>query len=166
MKASPDNLVNQNVPRKECASKIRAFIQRAKALQGDPHYIAVGMAIGVFVGVTPTIPFHTVVALAMAFIFRGSKPAAAIGVWIANPLTIPLFYFSSYKLGMLLLGKSLPPDIQFRSVNELMNLGLDVTVAMICGGVLLGIVPGVAAYFVTRQLFLKIRSRKQRQRPS
>jgi len=40
----------------------RDFIERAKTLQGDPHYVAMGMAIGVFVSVTPTIPFHTIYA--------------------------------------------------------------------------------------------------------
>ena len=78
---------------------IRAFIANAKTLQGDPHYVAVGMAIGVFIGITPTIPLHTVIAVALAFVLRGSKPAAIIGVWFANPITIPLFYWASYEIG-------------------------------------------------------------------
>ena len=139
---------------------IREFIRQAKKLQGDPHYVAMGMAVGVFVGITPTIPFHTVIAIFLAFIFRGSKPAAAIAVWFANPVTIPIFYIGSYKVGMFLLGKSIPFDVKYESVTELMKLGLDVTLAMIFGGVILGIFPGVATYFITRKIFTKIRSRK------
>ena len=71
--------------------KIQHLITRFKQLNGDPHYVALGMAIGVFISVTPTIPFHTVIALALAFILRGSKAAAAIGVWFSNPVTIPFF---------------------------------------------------------------------------
>lgn len=138
----------------------KEFVERFKTLQGDPHYIAVGMAVGVFVSITPTIPFHTVLAIAMAFILRGSKPAAAIGVWLCNPVTLPLFYIASYKAGMLILGKSIPTNIRFEQVNELMKMGMDVAVAMIVGGVLLGIIPGIATYFITRKAIEIARSKK------
>jgi uncharacterized protein (DUF2062 family) len=139
----------------------REFIERAKTLQGDPHYVALGMALGVFVSVTPTIPFHTIIAIALAIVLRGSKPAAAIGVWFSNPITIPVFYIESYKTGMFMLGKSIPHDINYESIQELMTLGLDVTVATITGGAILGIVLGIAAYFITRKIFTKIRLRKK-----
>ncbi|MBL7180055.1 MAG: DUF2062 domain-containing protein [Pseudomonadota bacterium] len=139
---------------------IRQFMERAKKLQGDPHYVAMGMAIGVFVSITPTIPFHTVIAVVLAFVLRGSKPAAVIGVWFSNPVTIPVFYLASYKAGMFLLGKSVPFDAKYESISELLKLGLDVTAAMIAGGAVLGILPGVAAYFITRKIIAKIRSRK------
>lgn len=142
--------------------RIRQFIVSFKTLQGDPHYIAMGIGIGVFVGVTPTIPFHTVLALALAFILKGSKPAAIIGVWFGNPLTIPFFYWGSYKIGMLILGNSAPFNAQYITITELMELGLDVTLAMITGGVILGIPPGIASYFITRRIFAGIRSRKKK----
>jgi len=139
---------------------IREFTERVKKLHGDPHYVAMGMAIGVFISITPTIPFHTIIAVALAFIFRGSKAAAALGVWFCNPLTAPLFYWGSYKAGMLFLGNQVPFNVKFESILELIKLGADVTMAMIMGGVILGILPGIAAYFLTRKIFLTIRSRK------
>jgi len=139
--------------------KFREFIKTFKTLQGDPHYIAMGMAAGVFISITPTIPFHTVLAIALAFILRGSKPAAAIGVWLCNPLTLPLFYMGCYKVGTFILGRSIPLDIKFEHFSELMGLGLDVTIAMMIGGVILGIIPGIAAYFITRKMVVVVRSR-------
>ena len=139
--------------------KFREFIKTFKTLQGDPHYIAMGMAIGVFVSITPTIPFHTALAIALAFIFNGSKPAAAIGVWFCNPITFPLFYIGSYKVGMFFVYGSKPLEIDYESVAELMQMGVDVTVAMILGGIILGIVPGIAAYFITRKMVVAVRSR-------
>ena len=139
---------------------IREFTERVKKLHGDPHYVAMGMAIGVFISITPTIPFHTIIAVALACIFRGSKAAAALGVWFCNPLTAPLFYWGSYKAGMLFLGNQGPLNVKFESILELIKLGADVTMAMIMGGVILGILPGIAAYFLTRKIFLTIRSRK------
>ncbi|MFV9645388.1 MAG: DUF2062 domain-containing protein, partial [Desulfobacterales bacterium] len=96
--------------------KIRQVIIRFKQLNGDPHYVALGMSIGVFISVTPTIPFHTVIALALAFILRGSKAAAAIGVWFSNPITIPLFYKGSYDLGISILGNSAPFSTEYESI--------------------------------------------------
>lgn len=141
--------------------KIQHFITRFKQLNGDPHYVALGMAIGVFISVTPTIPFHTVIALAMAFILRGSKAAAAIGVWFSNPITIPLFYKGSYDVGVSILGNSAPFSTEYESILELLKLGADVTIAMITGGIILGILPGIAAYFITRRIFIKLRLRKK-----
>lgn len=139
---------------------IREFVERVKKLEGDPHYIAMGMAIGVFVGITPTMPFHTVIAVALAFILRGSKAAAAIGVWFCNPLTAPFFYLGSYKVGMFIFGNSAPFDIKYESILELIKLGMDVTMAMIAGGIILGILPGIVAYFITRKIIATIRSRR------
>jgi uncharacterized protein (DUF2062 family) len=139
----------------------RWFIDRVKKLRGDPHYVAMGMAIGIFVSITPTIPFHTVIAITLAFALKGSKPAAAIGVWFCNPVTAPFFYLGSYKVGMFILGKSAPFDAKYESVLELMKLGMDVTIAMIAGGVTLGILPGIAAFFITRKIITKIRSRRK-----
>ena len=145
--------------------RLKALFLRLKELQGDPRYLAMGMAIGVFVGVTPTIPFHTVIALALAFIFRGSKPAAAIGVWFANPVTIPIFYIGSFKVGTFILNKPIPFDVKFESISELMTLGLDVTIAMVLGGAILGILPAIIAYILTYRIMTRVRekarSRKQ-----
>jgi uncharacterized protein len=141
--------------------KIQHLITRFKQLNGDPHYVALGMAIGVFISVTPTIPFHTIIALALAFILRGSKAAAAIGVWFSNPITIPLFYKGSYDLGISILGNSAPFSTEYESILELLKLGADVTIAMITGGVILGILPAIAAYFITRRIFIKLRLRKK-----
>jgi len=161
MKETKNDLTSNKTGRLLQRHNVREFIERAKKLQGDPHYLAMGMAIGVFVSITPTIPFHTVLAIALAFILKGSKPAAAIGVWFCNPITIPLFYFGSYQAGMFILGKSMPIDSKYKSISELLELGMDVTVAMIFGGVILGIIPGIMAYFITRKIFIKFRSRKK-----
>jgi len=139
--------------------RLKSLYNHIKKLQGDPRYIAMGMAIGVFVGVTPTIPFHTIIAITLAFILKGSKPAAAIGVWFANPITIPIFYIGSFKLGTLILDKPIPFDVKFESINELMNLGLDVTIAMIVGGAILGILPAILAYIATYRFMTVIRQK-------
>ena len=142
--------------------RIKAFYVRLKSLQGDPHYVAVGMASGVFVSVTPTIPFHMVLAVALAFVLKGSKPAAIIGAWFCNPLTIGPFYIGSYQVGMFLLGREISVDLQTTDFQELLALGADVATAMVVGGALLGIIPAILSYFFTFYMFRKIRARHAR----
>ncbi len=125
------------------------FQRQLRELRGKPHEISLGIAIGVFIGITPTVPFHTVLAVSLAILLRASKLAAALGVWVCNPLTIPFFYYGSYRLGRFVLGLSelsLPQDYSFIS---LIQLGQHVTVAMLHGGVLLGILPALLAYILT-----------------
>lgn len=125
------------------------FVRQLQELRGKPHELSLGMAIGVFIATTPTIPFHTVLAVSLAVLLRASKLAAALGVWVSNPLTIPLFYYGSYRLGRFVLGLpelTLPHDY---SLLALVGLGGNVTVAMLHGGVLLGILPGLLAYTLT-----------------
>jgi len=145
--------------KKTVKERLKALYIRIKELQGDPRYIATGMAIGVFVGVTPTIPFHTLIAIALAFVFRGSKPAAAIGVWFANPITIPILYIGSFKVGTFILNRPIPFDVKFESISALMTLGLDVTIAMIVGGAILGIPPAVIAYIFTYRIMTTVREK-------
>lgn len=155
---------NRNIGRKSLKQRYRDLRESILRLQGDPHYVAMGMAIGVFVGITPTIPFHTVIALALAFILRGSKPAAAIAVWISNPVTIPVFYLGSYETGRFILGNSIPFDPKYESLQELAKLGLHAATAMVVGGIILAIIPGIVTYFITRKIFTVIRTRRAERR--
>ncbi len=130
--------------------RIGQMLVRLRQLEGNPHNLALGMAIGIFVSITPIIPFQTIVAIALAFLVRGSKSAAVLGSWLSNPLTIPVVYYANYKLGCALLGYHNSLDrIAFTSFSELMALGLEVTWAMIVGGVAIGAFLGVVIYFVT-----------------
>ncbi len=135
---------------------------RFRSLKGDPKYVASGMAIGVFVAATPTIPFHMIISIALAIMLRASKPAALIGSWFSNPLTVGPIYYSSYKLGIVLLGRELPFDRGEITIRGLLHHGLDVTVAMVAGGAVLGVVAAVVFYFGTLFLFRKIRAAHRR----
>lgn len=141
--------------------KIRYFYLRLRRLQGDPKKIAWGMALGVFIGVTPTIPFHMISALALAHILRLSRIAAVMGVWICNPLTIPPFYYFSFKIGKWLLYPnqtlSLP---QIFDMPELLRLGWEVNLALQTGGLILAFPFGLTAYFLTLWAVRRSRSRK------
>ena len=144
---------------------LRRFGKQIRTLQGEPHYIALGMAIGVFAALTPTVPFQTVIAVTLALVFKASKPAAVIGSLTANPFTIPLFYMGGYKIGTFLLGGSIPDGIQYESVRELLALGAGVTMAILTGGVLLGLMAGCITYLITLKFSQALGARLKTSKP-
>jgi hypothetical protein len=119
------------------------------------------MAMGVFIGITPTIPFHLVTALSLAALFRLSPVAAFIGIQIGNPLTIGPIYIASYKIGQFLLyrGKPLvfPETFSFKAWMDVLWQG---GLALQVGGVVLAIPPAIASYFVTLWIVQRYRRRK------
>jgi uncharacterized protein (DUF2062 family) len=139
-------------------ARVKQYAKQVRTLQGDPHHIALGLAVGVFVSITPIVPLQTIIALMLAFLLKASKPAAILGTLAANPITLPVFYLGSYKIGSLLFGYALPSEIPNDSVTELLKLGNDVMLAMITGGVLLGLVPGIVTYFITFKFFQTLRA--------
>jgi uncharacterized protein len=134
---------------------------RFRRLQDDPRKIAGGMALGVFIGITPTIPFHTVVVLFLAALLRLSPVTAFIGIQIGNPLTIPAIYLASYKVGQFLLyrGQPLvfPETFSYKAWIAVLCQG---GMALQVGGVLLGIPPAIVAYFLTLWIVQRYHRRK------
>ena len=74
-----------------------------RRLSDTPHAVALGFAIGVFTAVTPFLGTHMVMAALLAWVIGGSVVAALLGTFVGNPLTYPLFWYSTYEVGNLML---------------------------------------------------------------
>ena len=134
---------------------------RLVRLRGDPLVIARGIAIGTFIGITPTIPFHTVLSLALCAFLRGHVIAAIVANWIvSNPVSIPIEYYLSWKIGSTLFGSSLGSweEVQvliqalrhssvFDGARIITQKGLWFILSLTGGGVLLGIPFALASYY-------------------
>jgi len=132
-------------------------------LQDEPCKLSWGMALGVFVGVTPTVPFHMVSVLFLAPLLGISPVAAFLGLQICNPLTIPLIYLTAYKVGNLLLHGGAPlglPDCYCFS--DLLHLLWRGGLALQVGGLLIAIPPTIASYFLSVWLIKRYRLFKER----
>ena len=141
--------------------RIRKLWVQVKHLHGSPHYVALGLAIGVFVAATPTVPFQTAIALVLAYILRGSAIAAATGTWVSNPVTIPFIYLEGFKTGSYLFGISNNCGETCKSISELLNQGLNVASATILGSLIIGIPGGIVTYFIARMIIINIHFRKK-----
>ena len=143
---------------------LKNWLAECRKLSGDPRYIGRGMAIGIFVSMTPFFPFHTAIAVAISVVLRGSKRAAAVGVWLSNPITIPFCYFIIYKLGMWILGQESAYNPDWKTFSDILHMGIDIAYAMVIGGALLGTCLGIPTYYVTKKIFQRIQNRSQKDR--
>lgn len=139
--------------------KIKNFATRCKNLEGSPHFISMGMGIGVFVCATPTFPFQTFLAIGLAFVLRTSKAAALLGSIIAAPV-IPFFYMISYKIGIFFLGCSPDVEIQTKSISDLFKMGFDIAFAMLLAGTIIGSLSGITVYIITKKIYTKMQLKK------
>jgi uncharacterized protein (DUF2062 family) len=129
------------------------FYRRFVKIRGKPEDIAWGMAVGLFIGMTPTFGIQMYIAILVAAILKKSKISAAIGVWITNPITIPFFYGITYYLGAKILGYPLKQSVLVNlSFEALRAAGKSVFISLWVGGVVAGLVVGVIGYFVTLQI--------------
>lgn len=89
---------------------LRERVARLLRLNNSPHEIALGVAIGVFIGVTPLYGLHTLMVIAAAFfVKRVNKIAMLLGTSISTTPTVPLITWAGYSLGRLILGDHYPP---------------------------------------------------------
>lgn len=75
------------------------FLDRVGCLRFERGDMARGVAVGLFVALTPTVGFQTVLMLAFCMLLRGNFIAAFAVSWISNPLTLAPLYLGYYLLG-------------------------------------------------------------------
>jgi uncharacterized protein (DUF2062 family) len=123
-----------------------------------PHSIALGSAIGIFFGFTPLWSLKTLLSIAVAWVCRCNKIAAAIAVTLHDALifVMPAIYFAEYKVGCWALHRPLPAHrvrfhfsfYDYRNVDVFFRL---VWPAMV-GSLFLAIPSAIFVYFLVRIL--------------
>jgi uncharacterized protein (DUF2062 family) len=147
---------------KECIKRnaVRIY-QRFLKLRGEPHAIAMGLSLGFFVGLSPLMGLHSVIAVAAAAVFKWSKIAALIGVFVTNPLTAPLIYPLTYTLGAAVLGNPVSLGSGGLELRDLFHGSPQVLANLFVGGGIIGLAGGAASYFVAIRAIRQYRRRRQ-----
>ncbi len=126
-------------------------------LRAAPDEIAKGVALGVFIGMTPTFGFQMAIAVFFAFLLKENKLAAALGVWITNPITAPFIYALEYESGRILLGMSRPSfSVEFNS--EMLHLGWELLLPLCLGSLLYGALCAGLSFALTLRLIPSVQS--------
>lgn len=91
------------------------IVHRFLHLDDTPHRIALGVAIGLFVALTPTVGLQMVIGAMLAWLLRANKVPAIGLAWITNPFTIvPVFYFN-WCVGHALMYREIEGDDAVRN---------------------------------------------------
>jgi uncharacterized protein (DUF2062 family) len=86
----------------------RAAFRRLLAIDDPPERTALAFAIGVFIAFSPFLGLHTIMATAVAIMFRFNKVAIYTGTFLKNPfLTLVPIIIASYGVGAFILGTPL-----------------------------------------------------------
>ncbi len=132
---------------------LKKAYSRFLKIRGTPREIALGVALGLLVGMTPTMGIQTPIAIFIAALFKWNKISSAAGVWISNPFTAPILYPINYFVGAKILGleaaQNLSMDSDVTIITKFIHKAPGALGAMTLGGIILGIPLAVIGYHVT-----------------
>jgi len=91
-----------------------ALLRTVLSQDDTPHHIALGAAIGTFVGLTPTPGVQMLLVLAVYYatrrVLKFNLPAGLAATYLSNPLTAAPLAWGSYQIGRLFVDGDLTWD--------------------------------------------------------
>ena len=152
---------------------LRATLRRLLAIDDPPERTALAFSIGVFIAFSPFLGLHTIMATALAFLFRFNKIAIYSGTFVNNPfLTLVPIILASYAVGALFMGKPLALPAEGLQLlkdphlltgdywRRLFTHSWDVLLPFAVGGMALSVVCSLAAYPLTLRWLRARRDKK------
>jgi uncharacterized protein (DUF2062 family) len=145
--------------RKKLFTKWMELMKQMVTLSVPADKLALSYAIGVFAGFTPYVGFQTYIGLALTSLFRVPFVPSLIGINITNPLTIPIIFAFTTKIGMLFLGVEFDIDFTWEKVtlSTLLEAGKTLLIPFIIGTHLVGIVLSIITYFAVYYIVKRYR---------
>jgi uncharacterized protein (DUF2062 family) len=130
---------------------------------GDPVHVALGFALGVFLGVFPTFGIGIPLSILLASVFRWNRVSAVLGSLVMNPLTTPFFWTLSGTLGAAIFRvnvKNVMTSVQNGERLKSLTKGAGI---YLTGNTIIALVTAVLSYFLAlRAVTLYRKKRRER----
>lgn len=138
----------------ESHPRISRLLERGGCLHVDEYALARGVAVGLFVGFTPTVGIQTFMMLAASLAFRANFIAAFIVSNVSNPFTMAPLYYGFNQLGEWLFHEL--PISAAPAVNTLEDEIAHETLAMVLGSLAVAIPASAIGYFLFLWLWRRL----------
>lgn len=140
--------------------KIRQFLRWILQLHDTPESIAMGCAVGAFLSVTPTFGLQMAMCILISMFVRMNRLVSFASIQITNYLTAIPIYYVCYRIGVSILGRRpkaysafkglIRPEADTTFWQRLGSLLSETMVPLWVGGVIVGIVLCIPAYYLTK----------------
>ena len=151
----------------------RTLLRYILMLDDTSHSIALGTAIGMFIGLTPTVGIQMILVMVVAGLtgrlFQFNRVAALLTVYVSNPLTVVPIYWVLYKVGTTFVGGHLTREdlagmLEYQTLQEwqqtIVTLFVEVGGPLIVGTCVVATIGGFVTYPVMRWLLRSFHSVK------
>ncbi|MDP6107507.1 MAG: DUF2062 domain-containing protein [Candidatus Brocadiia bacterium] len=146
--------------------KFYAIWYRLVTLRSSPRKVAGGLALGIFVSLTPTFGVQMPIAVAVAALLRVNAASTLVGVYLTNVVTVWPLYVLCYRVGRLVVGGTPADEVEFSSAGGIYRLlemgqrGIALIGTELIGAIIVGALAAPCVYFLT--LFGVVRYRRAR----
>jgi uncharacterized protein len=142
----------------------RVYLRELLLLDEPPARTALTYSIGVFIGFSPFLGLHTLIALLVIVVFRVNRLAILAGVYTNTPWTLAPAATLGTALGFWLLGT----EGSFRTISRARLVSADfrhelfsdiaqLLTPFVVGNLVLGAALGLLAYFVAKPALVRYR---------
>jgi uncharacterized protein len=105
-------------------SHLRDLIKRLLKIEDTSERTAMAYSVGVFLGFSPFLGFHTLMGVAVAFLFRLNRVAVLLGVWSNTPWWIVPYYIAATGLGLWMTGLRIDRGVVMRTFQLARDQGI------------------------------------------
>ncbi len=147
--------------RPKLKDRLREQLRLMMSLDVAPRKMALTCALGVLIGMSPYVGFHTYLAIACSTLFRMPIYPLMAGAYITNPFTIPFIYALTTKLGMWLLDMDIAFGIDWSNLNlkVFLNTGKALLIPFIVGTHVAGAILSVFTYIIVYYIMKRYKGR-------
>jgi uncharacterized protein len=101
----------------------RKWMEMLLHIHDTPQRTALAFAVGVFIGFSPFLGLHTIIAVGVAFLFNLNRVAVLVGAYANMPWILAPWYGLSTAIGAWLLRTKVPPGFGDR-LSQLFTVSL------------------------------------------
>ena len=85
-------------------SRVLDLIRKLLWVNDTPERTALAFSVGIFLGFSPFLGFHTLAGIAIAFLFKLNRVAVLLGVWSNTPWWLVPYYVIATWVGTKVIG--------------------------------------------------------------